>query len=120
MVKVCQAVNTTNYDTINGDSCINYWNNNAPNDRQAILMCRATSGNDSEDDPIVGGHVIGINNHYPHVYIVPILRSVNTSGNPRIFSVEEEDLVQVPTNQENAILADRENQNLARILASMR
>ena len=107
MIKVIQAVNTSEYDVINGCSCIEYWTKNKSG--RDSSTCRATGRQGTLNDSIVGGHVIGIINNIPHVYIVPILNSVNASDNPLMFDVEENDLLQVPCNDEQEILNDSMN-----------
>lgn len=116
---VYQAVNTSEYDNINGMSCHEYWKRNNPHVKDSICFCRATSEYGTEDDPIVGGHVIGLDNGEPHVYITPILNSVNKKNDPKIFNVDEVNLVQVPTDDEKAILSDKENQQIVRCLEEL-
>ena len=110
-MKVIQAVNTQDYDSIDGLSCIAYWKRENPYSADPIRYCRATLAPATPQDAIVGGHVIGIKNGTPHVYITPILNSVNASGNPEIFGVDERDLVRVPDEHEQAILADNDNRH---------
>lgn len=117
-IRVLQAVNTSDYDNIQGRSCIDYWSDNATNNRDANY-CRATDERGDEDNPIVGGHVIAVINGRPHIYITPILNNVNLTRDPAIFKVDTEDLAQVPTDDENAILADIENQKLVSALIEL-
>lgn len=107
MIKVIQAANTSSYDKIDECSCIEFWRNN--NSGRDSATCRATDEQGTQTDPIVGGHVIGIINNTPHVYIVPILNSVNVSEDPLTFDVDESDLVQVPSHDEQIILNDPQN-----------
>lgn len=108
MIKVIQATNTEEYDQIDGNSCIRYWINNHPNGYDSSF-CRATPKVGTQSDPIVGGHVIAIVDGAPHVYITPIRNSVNVKDDPKIFDVEQNDLVEVPEDDERNILADKEN-----------
>ena len=112
MMRVIQAVNTSKFDDINGKSCIDYWRSQRP--YRDDSCCRATQKKAQGDDKIVGAHVIGYANGSPHVYITPILNSVNTSGSPFAFNVAEADLVQVPLQDERAILSDPDNKELLR------
>ena len=107
MIKVIQAANTSSYDKIDECSCIEFWRNN--NSGRDSVTCRATDEQGTQTDPIVGGHVIAIFNNTPHVYIVPILNSVNVSDYPLTFDVDESDLVQVPFHDEQIILNDPQN-----------
>ena len=113
-MRVIQAVNTSNYDHINGRNCIDYWRSQRPYNRSGY--CRATNRLPQGTDSIVGGHVIGYENGFPHVYITPILSSVNTERNIITFNVVETDLVRVPLQDERAIMSDPENRELLRKL----
>ena len=117
IIKVIQAVNTSNYDQIGGLSCIKYWENNTPNRHDSISYCRATRSYITEDDQLVGAHVIGIVDDVPHVYITAIKDSVNKSNDPEIFDVDMADLVAVPTDHEQKILEDKDNQDLLKKLS---
>ena len=108
-IKVCQAANTSDFDLINGISCLNYWQMKSPNLQEPICYCRAKRKEGTADDPLVGGHVIGLIGGVPHIFITPILNSVNVSDEPRVFEVNMDDLVRVPNEDELAILADNEN-----------
>ena len=108
-IKVIQAVNTSDYDQIDGLSCIKYWENNTPYRQESVRYCRATLHYATETDSLVGAHVIGIVDGQPHVYITPILSSVNTSNDPESFMVDTKDLVRIPLKDEQAILLDRAN-----------
>ena len=114
MMRVIQAVNTSKFDDINGKSCIDYWRSQRP--YRDDSCCRATKEKAQGDDKIVGGHVIGYANGFPHVYITPILSSVNKEHNIITFNVAEADLVQVPLQDERAILSDPDNKELLRRL----
>ena len=118
MIKVIQAVNTSEYDVINGCSCIEYWTKNISG--RDSSTCRATGRQETLNDSIVGGHVIGIINNTPHVYIVPILNSVNVSEDPMTFDVDESDLVQVPFHDEQIILNDPQNRIRKKMLNARR
>lgn len=50
------------------------------------------------------------------MFITPILDSVNKSDNPKIFEVDERDLVQVPSADEQVLLTDKDNQRLVEVL----
>ena len=107
MIKVINAANTTAYDTIDGMSCIDYWRRACP--RADSSFCRAKHEQGTEDDIIVGGHVISVDNLEPHVFITPILRSVNNDEYYPPFDVSCVDLVRVPLEMERAILSDPDN-----------
>ncbi len=114
MMRVIQAVNTSNYDQINGRSCIDYWCTQRPFRRSDY--CRVTNKIPQGTDSIVGGHVLGYENGSPHVYITPILSSVNKEHRIITFNVTDTDLVRVPLADEKAILSDPENKELLRKL----
>lgn len=118
-MRVIQAANTSEFDNIDGMSCIDYWDNNAPNKQETIRFCRATGDSGTEEDRIVGGHVLGFDGDVPHVYITPILSSVNTSENPLTFDVDVSDLIQVPIEDERAIIIMDENKKRLHMLSTM-
>lgn len=115
-IDVIQAENTNEFDRINGGTCIAYWRNNVPQSEDSFSYCRATHRYGTQSDILVGGHVIGIVDGMPHVFITPILDSVNKSDNPKIFEVDERDLVQVPSADEQVLLTDKDNQRLVEVL----
>ncbi len=107
---VTNALNTSAYDKINGQSCIDYWRSMLPG--RDDKTCRATMGKAVGDDIIVGGHVISVYSKEPKVYITPILKSINKGNCKRLFLVDINDLVRVPIEQEEAILRDPDNVKL--------
>ena len=103
-IVVCNAANTSEFDKIGGKSCIKYWDEHTPNKTESIRFCRATYKYGTEEDPIIGGHVLAILGGKPRVFITPILKSYNTANDPKGFSVSTDDLVPVPAADEQAIL----------------
>ena len=107
MIKVCNALNTSDYDEINGMDCLEYW---AQEKNEQPWICRCSGRIETKDDRLVGGHVISIDNYTPHVYIVPMLSSYNSmKNNLKAFNVDESSLVRVPADQERKILMDPAN-----------
>lgn len=111
-IKVCNAINTSDYDKIEGKDCIDYWDEHAIHRTCDRDICRKSKEKASEDDSIVGAHVIGYTSQGLRVFIVPILKSFNDKkGNLEPFEVEENDLVRIPNEEdERKILLDKENQ----------
>lgn len=118
-IKVIQAANTSDFDRINGESCITYWEENKPNNHEPIRFCRATLTPATIENDIVGGHVLAYVDDEPHVFITPILSSVNTSEDPMSFDVNDSDLVQVPIEDEEAILNMDENKKRLKMLSAI-
>ena len=107
MLWVTNALNTTAYDKIDGQDCIDYWRSKHPG--RDDKTCRFTKRNAVGNDIIVGGHVISVYVKEPKVYITPILKSVNSGNDRQIFAVDIDDLARVPKEQEEAILRDPDN-----------
>lgn len=70
MLWVTNALNTTAYDKIDGQDCIDYWRSKHPG--RDDKTCRFTKRNAVGNDIIVGGHVISVYVKEPKVYITPI------------------------------------------------
>ena len=106
-VLVCNALNTSDYDVIDGKDCITYWREKKH--RLKVTWCRACHNPNSDEDAIVGGHVMTVFGT-PHIYITPIHDSCNKLQKKLdAFPVDESDLVPVPKDQETAILNDPVN-----------
>lgn len=112
IIKVCNALNTSDYDEIEGMNCIDYWDEHVLNRTCDRDICRKSKNPASEDDIIVGAHVIGYKDQRLGVFIVPILKSYNgKKGNLEPFCVDEDDLVRIPNREdERKILLDKDNQ----------
>lgn len=112
MIKVFNAINTSDYDKIEGKDCIDYWDDNVIDRTYDRNVCRKSKEKASEDDIIVGAHVIGYKDQRLGVFIVPILKSYNgKKGNLEPFCVDEDDLVRIPNREdERKILLDKDNQ----------
>lgn len=112
MIKVFNAINTSDYDKIEGKDCIDYWDDNVIDRTYDRNVCRKSKEKASEDDSIVGAHVIGYTSQGLGVFIVPMLKSNNNKKeNLEPFEVEENDLVRIPNEEdERKILLDKENQ----------
>lgn len=107
MRKVCNALNTTDYDQIDGLDCIDYWSEKR---NEPARFCRVSHKEGTPGNKLVGGHVITIDKGTPHVYIVPMLSSYNAmKENLPAFFVDDESLVEVPRDQEQKILSDPDN-----------
>ena len=120
---VCNALETTEFDQIalhnrkNGKtvvmSCIQYWKLMRKEKGLSPMAnyCRHCRRRMSDpENPIVGGHVIGFLHMSPRVYITPMLKGCNSAGsNLPYFKVRLSDLIPVPKNDNDAILAKKEN-----------
>ena len=107
MKRVCNALNTSDYDMIDGMDCIDYW---SVSKNEKARYCRVSRKEETPDDKLVGGHVITFNALVPHVYIVPMLSSYNARKEKlESFDVDENSLVRVPEEQERKILSDPAN-----------
>jgi hypothetical protein len=108
---VCNALNTSKYDSIDGMSCIDYWCNT--HNQNSAEFCRACGERAKDGDDIIGAHVMSLNETPRHVYIVPMHRSCNSKqADLGSFEVDEYNLSSVPSTQENKILNDPDNVNL--------
>ena len=108
---VCNALNTSDYDVIEGMSCIDYWCKT--HNQSNAEICRACGKRAKDDDEIIGAHVMSLNETPRHVYVVPMHRSCNSrQAGLGSFEVDEFNLSIVPANQEKKILNDPENVNL--------
>lgn len=107
---VCNALNTSPYDIIDGMSCLEYWQHHRP--FLNIQKCRACGKVGTEDNPIVGGHVISILGGERHVFITPIHEKCNLKrGKLFPFVVYASNLYPIPAEDEKRILADEDNVN---------
>ena len=104
---VCNALNTADYDKIEGKDCIDYWKEKKPGIKVHICpACNKPLG----DEDVVGGHVIDFLSSSPHVYITPLHDACNKRrGDLPFFKVKLGNLVQVPKDDEEKILAMHEN-----------
>ena len=55
MKRVCNALNTSDYDMIDGMDCIDYW---SVSKNEKARYCRVSRKEETPDDKLVGGHVI--------------------------------------------------------------
>lgn len=101
---VCNALNTAEYDKIEGKPCIDYWLKKTSG---LWFYCRACRSMIEPNNNIVGGHVIDFLSGKPHVYITPIHDRCNKQqGNLPYFSVSENDLVRIPDSGIEAKILD--------------
>ena len=107
-IYVCNALNTEEYDKIEGKSCIDYW---CEKTGGLWFYCRACHSLIEPSNGIVGGHVIDFLSETPHIYITPIHDICNKrKGELPYFLVAENDLVRIPkADEEQKILNDEEN-----------
>ena len=106
----CNALNTSDYDTIEGQSCIDFWLSHKNGRR--IVLCPVCHDLLKKSEA-VGGHVIVFDGKDNYVCITPMHSDCNTKREKAgPFEVLEADLVRVPEEDEEAILADPDNKKL--------
>ena len=107
-IYVCNALNTVDYDTIEGKPCIDYW---CEKTSGLWFYCRACHSWIEPSNPVVGGHVIDFLSETPHVYITPIHDRCNKQRETLpYFFVSPTDLVRIPNpEEEQKILSDEDN-----------
>lgn len=110
-VTVCNAVNTSDYDIIDGKTCIEYWL-----DKRTLPVFCPVCHKQLKKEDAVGGHVINLFGK-KHVFITPMHGACNSKKEKAaFFKVHEPDLVKIPKEDEQKILKDPENGRLLRLL----
>jgi hypothetical protein len=72
-IRVCNAVETSNYKPLDGGDWIDYWEQKSGKDRNTVV-CQNPKCNHSD---VVGAHVVSIDYATPYIYIAPLCRDCN-------------------------------------------
>ncbi len=72
-IRVCNAVETSNYKPLGGGDWIDYWEQQTGKHRDSVV-CKNPGCNHAD---VVGAHVVSIDNATPSVYIAPLCRDCN-------------------------------------------
>lgn len=73
LIRVCNAVETSNYKPLDGGDWIDYWEQKSGKGRDSV-ECQNPGCNHAD---VVGAHVVSIDNATPYIYIAPLCRDCN-------------------------------------------